>query len=954
MSATQNWSTFRQYFHELAADASEHALFIFLIAGAGLVALLVWAYIRKTAEQARPVETVNEPAESINWHALEAKDVLAELGSDGERGLNSTEVEKRCGQYGPNRLPEQKPTSAFLRFIHQFHNLLIYVLLATAGITALLAHWTDTLVILGVVLINATIGFVQEGKAEDALRAIRKMLSSHAMVMRDGKKSTIAAVDLVPGDIVTLQSGDKVPADIRLLAVKNLRIQEAVLTGESVPVEKQKEPVAVDAVLGDRFNLAYSGTLVTFGQAQGVVVATGARTEIGHISQMVSQVQTLVTPLLLQMAVFARWITGGVLVLSVLVFSFGMMVRAGDAVQMFMTVVGLAVAAIPEGLPAILTVTLAIGVQRLAGRNAIIRRLPAVETLGAVGIICSDKTGTLTRNEMTARSLVTAERHFEISGTGYEPAGEFQYAGKMMQIYSEPVLMQALQAAVCCNDSAVENIDETWQIHGDPMEAALLVAAMKAGLDHGEVVQQWPRTDLIPFESEHKYMATLHHNHAGEAVIHVKGAPERILSMCTLQRMTDGDAAIDRDALHVAIEGLAKQGQRVLGIACKPTQSQHTELSFRDLDEGLVFLGLFGLIDPPRAEAVKAVEECHGAGIRVKMITGDHEVTACSIAGQLRLMNPREAITGQAMENMDDTGLAKRVQEVDVFARVSPEHKLRLVTLLQSNGAIVAMTGDGVNDAPALRRADVGIAMGHKGTEAAKEASEMVIADDNFATIVDAVKEGRTVYENLKKSIVFLLPVNGGESMSIMAAILVGATLPITPLQILWINMVSSVALAMALAFEPAEPDIMQRPPRPSREAILSGFLLWRIALVSGLFAAGVFGIFYWSLHHGSSLEEARTYAANTLVMMEVFYLLSVRYLRVSALSFERLSNSSAVLYSIAVVVVLQLIFTYAPFMERFFDTRPIDFVHGLEILSIGFGLFAILEVEKSVRRGLG
>ncbi|MGR9088139.1 MAG: HAD-IC family P-type ATPase, partial [Gammaproteobacteria bacterium] len=784
-----------------------------------------------------------------------------------------------------------------------------------------------------------------------ALRAIRKMLSSHAIVLRGGKKATIAASDLVPGDIVVLQSGDKVPADMRLLAVKNLRVQEAVLTGESVPVEKQTGVVAADAVPGDRYCLVYSGTLVTFGQAKGIVVATGAQTEIGHISRMVSEVQALTTPLLQQMAVFARWITGAVLTLSVLVFAFGMLVRGGGAVEMFMTVVGLAVAAIPEGLPAILTVTLAIGVQRLAGRNAIIRRLPAVETLGAVGIICSDKTGTLTRNEMTARTLATAERQFEISGTGYEPAGEFLVQGQTFDADADPVLGQALHTALCCNDSVVEQSDETWQIHGDPMEAALLVAAMKAGFDHAGILKQWPRTDLIPFESEHKYMATLHHNHRGEAMIHIKGAPERLLAMCTLQQTANGAVAIDRGALNVAIAHMARQGQRVLGVACKPVGAQHSELNFHDLDDGLIFLGLFGLMDPPRSEAIRAVEECRNAGIQVKMITGDHEATACCIAAQLGLENADEAITGRMMDSMDDDALISRVHDVDVFARVSPENKLRLVSLLQSNGAIVAMTGDGVNDAPALRRADVGIAMGHKGTEAAKEASEMVITDDNFATIVDAVREGRTVYDNLKKSIAFLLPVNGGESMSIMAAILVGVTLPITPLQILWVNMVSSVALAMALAFEPAEPDIMHRPPRPAREAILSGFLVWRIVLVSVFFALGVFGIFYWSLHHGSSLEEARTYAANTLVMMEIFYLLSVRYLRVSAWRIDRLLNSVAVLYAIAVVVALQTVFTYAPFMERFFDTRPVDFVHGLEILAIGMVLFGLVELEKYIRR---
>ncbi|MDP2178951.1 cation-transporting P-type ATPase [Methylicorpusculum sp.] len=950
MNDQLNWKMILQSADSLISDNLIALIAGLLVIGLLFLSLLAWLFIKNRHKRQTELKQESLP-ESTAWHAKSAEAVLAELKTNPDQGLSDTEAQERFTRYGPNRLPEQKPRSALVRFISQFHNLLIYVLLATAAITAMLEHWTDTFVILGVVLVNSMIGYVQEGKAEDALQAIKKMLSSHALVLRNEKKTTIPASDLVPGDIVMLQSGDKVPADLRLITVKNLQIQEAVLTGESVPIEKRPQEVAQDAVLGDRFNLAYSGTLVTFGQARGVVVGTGVQTEIGHISQMVSQVQTLTTPLLLQMAVFARWITAAVFVLSGLVFAFGILVRGGDTVDMFMTVVGLAVAAIPEGLPAILTVTLAIGVQSLASRNAIIRRLPAVETLGAVSIICSDKTGTLTRNEMTVSSIITEEHHIDITGTGYEPAGDFQCAGQSITPENHSTLLATLQSALYCNDSRLELADGTCKIHGDPMEAALLVAALKAGLNSDEALNEWPRRDLIPFESEHKFMATLHHNHQGEAMIHVKGAPERLLAMCTLERTSTGDQPINPDAWHAAIEALAKQGQRVLGVASKSAKPHQTELSFNDLENGLVFLGLFGLIDPPRSEAIAAVNECHNAGIRVKMITGDHEVTACSIAAQLNLNNSQEAITGKMLDTMNDEVLLNRVQEIDVFARVSPEHKLRLVTLLQSGGAIVAMTGDGVNDAPALRRADVGIAMGHKGTEAAKEASEMVITDDNFATIVHAVKEGRTVYENLKKAVVFLLPVNGGESISIIIAILFGFTLPITPLQILWVNMVSSVALAMALAFDPPAPDIMQRPPRPANEPILSGFLVWRIFLVSSLFALGIFGIFEWSQLQGSSIEEARTYAVNTLVMMEVFYLLSVRYLRASALSFQRMFNSKAIIYAVSTVVTLQLIFTYAPFMEQFFDTRPVDFVHGFEIIAIGLILFGLLELEKGVRR---
>ena len=884
------------------------------------------------------------------WHVLPQERVFTELEAEAT-GLDTAEAARRLERYGPNRLPEASPRGPLIRLLAQFHNLLIYVLLGAALIAGAMGHWVDTVVILGVVLVNAVIGFVQEGKAEDALRAIRNMLSSRAMVLRNGRHMSVPAEELVPGDVVLLQSGDKVPADLRLFRVKGLQIQEAVLTGESVAVEKTADAVVEDAVLGDRRGMAYSGTLVTHGQASGVVVATGADTEIGRISGLVAQVQTLTTPLLRQMAVFTRWLTGAVLLLALAMFAFGVLVREFSAAEMFMTVVGLAVAAIPEGLPAILTVTLAIGVTRLAGRNAIIRRLPVVETLGSVSVICSDKTGTLTRNEMTVQSIALADGCYAVEGTGYVPRGDFKRDGHPIQTDEAPLLMQAVRAALLCNDATLEQKNDDWVVHGDSMEGALVVAATKAGLEPEEVRQLYPRTDLIPFESEHKFMATLHHAHDGTAVIYLKGAPEQVLARCSTLRVRDGTQPLEIAQWQRQVEELANQGQRVLAVACKLAQSHQQELDFDDVADGLELLGLFGLIDPPREEAIAAVAECHTAGIRVKMITGDHAGTARAIAAQLKLENSAEAITGHDLDQMDDAALTGRVRDVDVYARVSPEHKLRLVTLLQAQGAIVAMTGDGVNDAPALKRADVGIAMGHKGTEAAKEASEMVIADDNFAPITHAVEQGRTVYDNLKKAIVFLLPINGGEAMSIMIAVLFGFTLPITPVQILWVNMVSSVALAMALAFEATEPETMRRPPRPASEAMLSGFLLWRIALVSALMAAGVFGIFGWASTHGSTLEEARTYAVNTLVAMEVFYLFSVRYLRAPSLRLEQMFNSRAALVAVVVVVVLQLFFTYVPFMERLFDSRPVDFVHGAEIIALGMALFMILELEKLALR---
>ncbi len=897
---------------------------------------------------------MTETVAQHRWHALPPNAVLERLESR-EDGLDEEAVRRRLEQYGPNRLPEARRRSALARFAAQFNNLLIQVLIGAALITALLGHWADTLVIAGVVVVNAVIGFVQEGKAEDALAAIRDMLSPSAAVLRGGRLATLPADALVPGDVVQLQAGDKVPADLRLLQAKGLTIQEAVLTGESLPVEKAVEPVAEDAALGDRASVAFSGTLVASGQGRGVVVATGAETEIGRISGMLAGVEQLTTPLLAQMEVFARRLTAVVLVLSLLLFAFGMLVRGFPAAEAFMTVVGIAVAAIPEGLPAILTVTLAIGVQRLANRHAIIRRLPAVETLGSVSVICTDKTGTLTRNEMTVRSVATASETFEVGGTGYDPHGEVQRDGEPVAPGDQPPLQELMVAGVLCSDAGLEpDAQGHWQVHGDPMEGALLVLGRKGGLDQKSESDRRPRTDLIPFDSAHRFMATLHHDHEGRATVFLKGAPERVLGMCERQRGPAGDGPLDPALWSQRVEELASRGMRVLALATRPMPDHTLELDFADVEGGLVLLGLVGLQDPPREEAITAIAECRTAGIRVKMITGDHAGTARAIAAQLNMENTAEVLTGAELENLSDEALFRKVPEVDVYARTTPEHKLRLVTTLQQHGRIVAMTGDGVNDAPALKRADIGIAMGRKGTEAAKEASEMVLADDNFSSISQAVREGRTVYDNLKKAIAFLLPVNGGESLSIIGALLIGLTLPITPLQILWVNMVSSVALAMALAFEPPEPQVMRRPPRRADEPLLSGFLIWRVVFVSLLFFASILGIFSFSVTQGSTLEEARTYAVNTLVALEVFYLFSIRLLHESSFSRRGWQVTRATGIAVAVVIVLQLIFTYAPFMERFFDTRPIDFVHGAEILGLGLLFLALLELEKWVRRRTG
>ncbi|MFO7551010.1 MAG: HAD-IC family P-type ATPase, partial [Haliea sp.] len=801
------------------------------------------------------------------WHSRDGAEVLADLDSD-VRGLSGEAASGRLRDHGPNTLPQPARHGLLVRFLLHFHNILIYVLLGAAVVTALLGHWVDTVVILAVVVLNAVIGLVQEGKAEKAMDAIRHMLAPTAAVIRDGKRQTVPGESLVPGDIVLLESGDKVPADLRLLKARGLAIQEAILTGESVPVEKEIEPVAAAAVVGDRSCMAFSGTLVTAGQGQGVVVVTGAGTEIGRISSMLTEVDVLTTPLVRQMAIFSRWLTLFILALAGLILAFGHFVQGQDFSQLFTAVVGLSVAAIPEGLPAVLTVTLAIGVQAMARQHAIVRRLPAIETLGSVSVICSDKTGTLTRNEMMVAAASVVGADFVVEGTGYEPEGEVRTDGGDV----DPERLQTLaRVAALCNDAALHRREGAWEAEGDPMEAALLAFAGKLGLNQVEAHASWVRADLIPFDTRHRFMATLNHDHEHHACVHVKGAPETIFGFCSEQRAADGSAVpFDHDAWHDRAEALAQQGQRVLALATVAVAEEKTALDFDDVETGLVLEGLVGLIDPPRPEAIAAVAACAGAGIRVKMITGDHAGTAAAIGRQIGLENAGRVLTGIELDELDDAALAARVLDTDVFARTSPEHKLRLVKALQSHGKVVAMTGDGVNDAPALKRADAGIAMGLGGSEAAKEAAELVLVDDNFATIVDAVRAGRTVYDNLKKVIGFLLPVNGGESLSLLLAILFGLTLPITAAQILWVNMVSSVALAMALAFEPTEPSTLKRPPRDPASPILSRGLALRIALVSLLFCAGVFGQFWLALAQDLSLETARTMAVNTLVVMEI------------------------------------------------------------------------------------
>jgi magnesium-transporting ATPase (P-type) len=884
------------------------------------------------------------------WHAIDAGDVLAAFASQPD-GLADSEAAARLQAHGLNRLPPPPRRGPLRRLLLQFHNLFIYALIAAAILSLFLGHVVDAAVIAAVVVINAAIGFVQEGRAERALDAIRGMIDLKASVMRNGRRTTIAADAVVPGDIVLIAAGDRVPADLRLIRARGLKIDEAVLTGESVPVEKSSDAVPAETVLGDRSAMAFSGTLVVGGHGAGVAVATGGRTELGRISALIAEVESLKTPLLRKLDRFARQLTLAILAVSAATFLFAVLVRRFEPGEAFMTVVGLAVAAIPEGLSAMMTIALAIGVQRMAARNAIIRRLPAVETLGSVSVICSDKTGTLTRNEMVVQSVVTAEASYEISGNDRTLQGAIHRDGREIEPEDDPVLIELIRAGLLCNDAELHDGPTGWRTDGDPMEGALVVLAAKADLDPPLIRKQFPRTDEIPFDSSHRFMATLHHDHEDGAFVVIKGAPESVIAMCARERAGSGDRPIDRSAWRMRAEALAAHGKRVLAFAVKPFGAERSMLAFADVRDGAVLLGIAGFIDPPRQEAIAAVVECRAAGIRPVMITGDHAVTAREIARQLGLSDDPKVLTGEELDRLDAAGLRSAARDTAVFARTSPEHKLRLVEALQADGAVVAMTGDGVNDAPALKRADVGVAMGRTGSEAAKEAAEMVLADDNFASIVAAIREGRTIYDNLMKMIGWTLPTNGGEAFTILAAVAFGLTLPITPVQILWINMITAVSLGLTLAFEPTEPGTMRRPPRPADAPILSRELMWRIVFVSLLFVAGAFGMFTWAEARGLPIETARTIVVNTIVVMEIFYLFSIRYIHGTSLTAKGVLGTPAVLIGVASVVLAQFALTYLPFMQRIFETRPVPLLDGFAIVAVGILFLLIVEVEKLARR---
>lgn len=892
-----------------------------------------------------------------HWHHLPRNEIETLLDSNGTKGLDTFEVANRQAHFGANRLTLKKGKSPLILFLLQFNQPLVYILLAAALVTFMLQEWVDSGVIFGVVLINAVVGFVQESRALKAIEALARSMEGSATVVRAGKKLRIQSAEVVPGDLVLLQSGDKVPADLRLLRTRELQIDESALTGESVPVQKQPEQLAQETVLADRTNIAYSSTLVTYGTGAGLAVATGDGTELGQINALIASADTLATPLTRKINQFSGvllWIILGLAGLTVLAG----WLHGDSLLDTFMAAVALAVGAIPEGLPAAMTIMLAIGVGKMAQRHAIIRRMPAVETLGSTTVICSDKTGTLTQNQMTVQEVCTGDACYEFSGAGYAPQGEVLFNGATINPAAHPALVECLTAGLLCNDSRLLNNEGQWCVEGDPTEVALISAAIKARLLQEKIEQEYPRVDTLPFESQHHYMATLHENVANaEHVIYVKGSVESVLLRCQDAWNEDGGSEkLDKERIHQQVHEMAARGLRVLAFARKNLAAPVQSVTHSDVSSGLRFLGLQAMMDPPRQEAITAVRACLKAGIQVKMITGDHVVTAAAIAHQIGIDGTTEndpesfAISGHSLAELSDQALVEVARRAVVFARVSPEQKLRLVEALQARGHVVAMTGDGVNDAPALKQADIGVAMGIGGTEVAKEAADMVLTDDNFSTIEAAVEEGRAVYDNLVKFITWTLPTNIGEGLVILLAVFAGHTLPITPVQILWINMTTAVLLGLMLAFENKEPGIMERPPRRPETPVLTRELGLRIGLVSALLVIGAFALFEWTLLTGQGQEMARTTAVNMFVFGELFYLFNCRSLRYSMFRLGVFSNRWLIL-GVTAMVALQVFFTYSPLMNDLFGTAPIGMAEWGLILAGGFIIYILVGAEKWLRR---
>ncbi|GAB1266456.1 cation-translocating P-type ATPase [Aurantivibrio infirmus] len=899
-----------------------------------------------------------KPKELFDYFSVSIEKTFALL-STSRQGLSQQEAKNRLREYGPNSLPLAKPTPAWLRLLRQFHNPLIYVLWMSALISLLLEHYVDCGVIVGVVIVNGIVGFIQEGKAEQALLAILAMAKTQTIVVREAELVTIDSSELVPGDIVTLQAGDRVPADLRLIEEKELSCDESALTGESLTVSKDIVELDANCSLAEQKNMAFMGTLVTSGTGLGVVTQTASQTQLGAINTLVQSVSLASTPLQNQLSVFAKQLTIAIVAVALLTMLFGMFIKGYGFSEMFQGAIGIAVASIPEGLPAIVTITLAIGVQRMARHQALVRQLPAVEVLGSVDVICTDKTGTLTTNTMVARNVIFSGKSFRVSGDGYGPDGELtdsilEKSDKALKDSDsfESLKKMAAQISFHCNDTTVVFQDEDWVINGDPTEGALYSLALKIGLNVEEEKSK-PRLDEIPFESERRYMATLHESLEGSTqgqIIFVKGAPDKLINYCHQELSEAGPKAINKEYWEKELAAQAGNGMRVMALAYKNTEANIDGFDPQHIEDGLILVALVGIADPPREDVVESIADCHSAGIRVKMITGDNPMTAAAIGRELGL-NAEIVLTGRELEALSISELQSTVDSVDIYARTSPANKLQLIDALQKNGHVVAMTGDGVNDAPALKKANIGVAMGGKGTDAAKEAAHFVLTDDNFSTITRAIREGRTVYDNILKAIIYILPTSFAEASIIVLAIVFGLVLPVTPAQILWVNMVTGVTLSLAIIFELGEDNIMQRSPRSPKHSFITRSLLIRMLLVVICMASIVFWMFSIYLQRGVSAEYARTMVVNALVLFEVVYLFNCRFLYQSSLSTRSFKRVLPTVLAVSAVMSLQLVFTYWPTSHAVFKLEPIIAKDWLYLVLFTLPLFFVVEIEKAVNK---
>lgn len=887
-----------------------------------------------------------------SWHSIESEKIVELFDSDAVEGLGPLGVKQYEEYFGKNELKQKKKDSLLKKFFIQFHNALIYLLLAASFITAILGEWIDSSVIFGVVIINVIVGFIQEIKAEEAIESLKNMMVTEAIVVRDGKKITISSVDLVPGDIVLLESGSKVPADLRLLESKELKVDESMLTGESLPVSKNILLQKQDITLNDRKNMTYSGTYVTYGRAKGLVVAISDQTEIGKIANLIEKTTSLETPLTNKISVFSKFLLYVILALAAFTFIIGI-IRDYQVVETFMASVALAVGAIPEGLPAAVTITLAIGVNTMAKKNAIIRKLPAVETLGSVTTICSDKTGTLTQNKMSVTNIFSAKKSYEVKGIGYIPKGEFSLNGEELQSINDD-LVELLRAGYLCNESYLVEKDGEFKINGDPTEGSMIVSAIKGGLDEYTVNKEYPRLDILPFESNRQLMATLNNDTLqNKNIIYLKGSIEKTLAICKYEQIDGKTVEIDKDKILAKAEEYASNGLRVLAVAKK--LSKDSKIEEDNLKDDFIFLGLQAMIDPPRSEAIEAVKESLGAGIKIIMITGDHALTAFSISKMMSII-PKDSkfedivLRGKELFALTDEQLIQKLDTIKVFARVEPEQKLRIVDALQARGEIVAMTGDGVNDAPALKQADIGIAMGKTGTEVAKEAADMILSDDDFSSIAHAVKEGRSVFDNLVKFITWTLPTNLGEGLVILVAIMLGLTLPILPVQILWINMATAILLGLMLVFEPKEQNIMKRQPRDPKQPLLTTSIMIQMVVVGIYMLLASYMMFEYSIYLGHSIEYARTVAVNIFVFIELFYLFNCKELEKSVFK-TNIFNNKLLLLGVALMGLSQIAYTHTEFMNAIFKSYSIDVSTWVEILIVSAGVMFVVELKRTVEK---